>query len=99
MPFQTLTQPKSCEPCAQAEYNKLRHVQQIIYRRRVSQKMQGRRQTTRKDQQEWDALWQQAVKRYEERLIEKSAKHRTISDDLIIIAVANQMATHCTNCK
>ena len=49
---------------AYAEYHKLRHVEQVIYRRRVAQKMLGRRHSTPEERRRADASWQKAVKRF-----------------------------------
>jgi len=53
---------------AYAEYNKLRRVQQVIYRRRVGQKMLGRRFASKKEWAYATVLWREAVEQYLDNL-------------------------------
>ena len=53
---------------AYAEYHRLRHIEQIIYRRRVAQKMFGRRFATPQERNRANNLWQQAVARFLDNL-------------------------------
>lgn len=53
---------------ATAEYHKLRQVERVVYRRRVSQKLRGRRTASRVERAAEAALWQSALARYRESL-------------------------------
>ena len=57
-----------CVAFASAEYNKLRQVQHVIYRRRVSQKVRGRRSASKKEWAYSTVLWWEAVALFTENL-------------------------------